>query len=70
MVRKPIHIATDAPIIGASALAPEFTELSSPYTTPSSPCGVYLANSALMLNPDYLAGIERYVESIGKKGKE
>ncbi len=26
-----------------------------------------LANSALMLNPDYLAGIERYVKSIGSK---
>jgi len=28
-----------------------------------------LANSALMLNPDYLAGIEKYVQSIGSKGK-
>lgn len=28
-----------------------------------------MANSALMLNPDYLAGIERYVRNIGGKGK-
>jgi enoyl-CoA hydratase/carnithine racemase len=28
-----------------------------------------MANSALMLNPDYLEGIKRYVEGIGKKGK-
>ncbi len=28
-----------------------------------------LANSALMLNPDYLAGIERYIKGIGGKGK-
>lgn len=28
-----------------------------------------LANSALMLNPDYVAGIERYIKSIGSKGK-
>jgi len=28
-----------------------------------------MANSALMLNPDYLAGIERYVKGIGSKGK-
>jgi enoyl-CoA hydratase/carnithine racemase len=28
-----------------------------------------LANSALMLNPDYLEGMKRYVEGIGKKGK-
>jgi len=28
-----------------------------------------MANSALMLNPDYLAGIERYVRNIGSKGK-
>jgi enoyl-CoA hydratase len=28
-----------------------------------------LANSALMLNPDYLAGIERYVQGIGGKPK-
>ena len=28
-----------------------------------------LANSALMLNPDYLAGIERYVKGIGGKSK-
>jgi enoyl-CoA hydratase/carnithine racemase len=27
-----------------------------------------LANSALMLNPDYLAGFERYVRNIGGKG--
>ncbi len=26
-----------------------------------------MANSALMLNPDYLAGIERYVKGIGAK---
>lgn len=29
-----------------------------------------LANSALMLNPDYLAGIERYVNSIGSRGRK
>lgn len=29
-----------------------------------------MANSALMLNPDYLAGIERYVKGIGGKGKD
>ncbi len=29
-----------------------------------------MANSALMLNPDYMAGIERYIASIGSKGKE
>lgn len=29
-----------------------------------------MANSALMLNPDYLAGIERYVRGIGGKGKQ
>lgn len=29
-----------------------------------------LANSALMLNPEYLAGIERYIQSIGGKGKD
>lgn len=28
-----------------------------------------LANSALMLNADYLEGIQRYIESIGSKGK-
>jgi enoyl-CoA hydratase/carnithine racemase len=28
-----------------------------------------MANSALMLSPDYLAGIERYVKSFGGKGK-
>lgn len=28
-----------------------------------------LANSALMLSPDYLEGIERYIKSIGSKGK-
>jgi enoyl-CoA hydratase/carnithine racemase len=28
-----------------------------------------MANSALMLDPDYLAGIERYVKGIGRKGK-
>jgi enoyl-CoA hydratase len=28
-----------------------------------------LANSALMLNPDYLAGFERHVRGIGNKGK-
>lgn len=28
-----------------------------------------MANSALMLNPDYLAGMARYVEGIGKKEK-
>lgn len=29
-----------------------------------------MANSALMLNPDYLAGVERYIQSIGGKGKD
>jgi enoyl-CoA hydratase len=29
-----------------------------------------LANSALMLSPDYLEGIERYIKSIGAKGKK
>ena len=29
-----------------------------------------MANSALMLNPDYLAGIEKYVKNIGSKGKK
>lgn len=29
-----------------------------------------LANSVLMLNPDYLAGVERYLNSVGSKGKE
>jgi len=28
-----------------------------------------MANSALMLNPDYLAGIERYIKNMGSKGK-
>jgi len=28
-----------------------------------------MANSALMLNPDYLAGMEKYVQGIGGKGK-
>lgn len=28
-----------------------------------------LANSALMLNPNYLAGIERYIAKLGSKGK-
>lgn len=28
-----------------------------------------MANSALMLNPDYLKGIERYIKSIGGKGE-
>jgi enoyl-CoA hydratase len=28
-----------------------------------------MANSALMLNPDYLAGIERYIAKLGSKGK-
>jgi enoyl-CoA hydratase len=28
-----------------------------------------LANSALMLNPDYRAGIEKYIQSIGSRGK-
>ena len=27
-----------------------------------------LANSTLMLNPDYLAGIERYINKLGGKG--
>jgi enoyl-CoA hydratase/carnithine racemase len=29
-----------------------------------------MANSALMLSPDYLEGIERYIQSIGSKGKK
>jgi len=29
-----------------------------------------MANSALMLNPEYLAGIERYIQSVGKQGKD
>ncbi len=29
-----------------------------------------MANSALMLNPDYLAGIEKYIAGIGGKGKK
>ncbi len=29
-----------------------------------------MANSALMLNPTYLAGIKRHIDSIGKKGKD
>lgn len=29
-----------------------------------------MANSALMLNPDYLAGIEKYVKGIGSKGEK
>jgi enoyl-CoA hydratase len=29
-----------------------------------------MANSALMLNPEYLAGIEKYIQSIGAKGKD
>jgi enoyl-CoA hydratase len=28
-----------------------------------------MANSALMLNPEYRAGIEKYIQSIGGKGK-
>ena len=28
-----------------------------------------MANSALMLNPEYLAGIEKYIQSLGGKGK-
>jgi hypothetical protein len=28
-----------------------------------------LANSALMLNPEYLAGMERYIQGIGNKDK-
>ncbi len=28
-----------------------------------------LANSALMLNPNYLAGIERYIAKLGSQGK-
>jgi len=27
-----------------------------------------LANSALMLNPDYRAGVEKYIQGIGGKG--
>lgn len=29
-----------------------------------------MANSALMLNPDYLAGVERHINSIGSKGSK
>jgi enoyl-CoA hydratase len=29
-----------------------------------------MANAALMLNPEYRAGIEKYIQSIGGKGKE
>jgi enoyl-CoA hydratase len=29
-----------------------------------------MANSALMLNPEYLAGIEKYIAGIGSKGKK
>jgi enoyl-CoA hydratase/carnithine racemase len=29
-----------------------------------------MANSALMLNPDYLAGMERYIQGIGGKSKD
>jgi enoyl-CoA hydratase len=29
-----------------------------------------MANSALMLNPDYLAGVEKYIAGIGSKGKK
>jgi enoyl-CoA hydratase/carnithine racemase len=29
-----------------------------------------MANSALMLNPDYLEGMSRYIQGIGRKGKE
>jgi hypothetical protein len=29
-----------------------------------------LANSALMLNPDYITGMEKYVQNIGKGGKK
>jgi enoyl-CoA hydratase len=29
-----------------------------------------LANSALMLHPDYLAGIERYIKNVGTKAKD
>jgi len=29
-----------------------------------------MANSVLMLNPDYLAGIDRYVAALGSKGKK
>ena len=29
-----------------------------------------LANSALMLNPDYLEGMKRYIQGIGAKGKQ
>ncbi len=29
-----------------------------------------MANSALMLNPEYLAGIERYISMLGSKGKK
>ena len=28
-----------------------------------------MANSALMLNPDYLEGMKRYIEGIGRKGR-
>jgi enoyl-CoA hydratase len=29
-----------------------------------------MANSALMLNPDYRAGIEKYITGLGAKGKK
>jgi hypothetical protein len=29
-----------------------------------------MANSALMLNPEYMARIERYVAKIGRSGKQ
>ena len=29
-----------------------------------------MANSALMLNPDYLVGIERYISNVGQKGSD
>jgi hypothetical protein len=29
-----------------------------------------MANSALMLNPEYLAGVEKYIAGIGSKGKK
>jgi enoyl-CoA hydratase len=28
-----------------------------------------MANSALMLNPEYQAGIDRYIQGIGRKGR-
>ena len=28
-----------------------------------------MGNSALMLNPDYLAGMEKYLKGVGGKGK-